>query len=91
MLRPNRHTSTSSPCANFFKKLDGHGLAAMNDPKGVSGRIHACSSEAKRADVLSKLSTAATRARKALDAYSAGSTDAAFSYLDLLFGGKFPP
>jgi hypothetical protein len=62
----------------------------MNDPKQASGRFHPCSSEPKKAEALSKLSTGATRARKALDAEQAGQTDEAFYYLDLLFGGQFP-
>jgi hypothetical protein len=73
-----------------LEKLDNHKLAAMNDPSEATGRIHACSSDAKREDALSKLHTAAVRARKALDANEAGKIDTAFSYLNLLFGNKFP-
>lgn len=73
-----------------LEKLDGHQLASMNDPRGATGRIVACSGDATRSDALSKLSTAATRARKALDAYNADKPDDAFYYLDLLFGGQFP-
>ncbi len=73
-----------------LEKLEGHELAAMNDPKGASGRFDACSSDAKREDALSKLTTAAGRARKALDAHKAEDPDTAFHYLDLLFGGNFP-
>jgi hypothetical protein len=62
----------------------------MNDPKQASGRIYPCSSDAKKIDALSKLSTAASRARKALDAEQEGKIDTAFLYLDLLFGGQFP-
>ena len=65
-------------------------LAAMNDPSGLTGRFYACSSRAKAADALSKLKTAATRARKALDAYNKDDFATAFYYLDLLFGGAFP-
>jgi len=39
---------------------------------------------------LSKLSTAAVRSRKALEAYKKENSNTAFEYLDLLFGGKFP-
>ena len=74
----------------LLEKLEGHELAAMNDPEGASGRIYACSSEAKREEALSKLQTAAGRARKALDAHNAGNADIAFYYLNLLFGGRFP-
>jgi hypothetical protein len=74
----------------MLEKLHKDSLAAMNDPKGAAGRIYACSSDAKRAEALSKLETAAARARKALDAYKADKTDDAFYYLNLLFDGQFP-
>jgi hypothetical protein len=61
-------------------------LGAMNDPSGATGRIYACSTDAKAADALSKLNTAATRARKALDAYRADDFTTSFNYLELLFG-----
>lgn len=73
-----------------LEHLHSIGLAAMNDPREAAGRFDACSSEAKKADALSKLSTGATRARKALDAHRDSKTDLAFSCLDLLFGGNFP-
>lgn len=73
-----------------LESLQDHEIAAMNDPKGACGRIHACSSEANHSEALSKLKTAATRARKALDAERADDPWLAFVYLDLLFGGKFP-
>ena len=74
----------------LLEKLHGHELAAMNDPSGAAGRIRACSSDSMRTDALSKLSTAARRARTALDAHREGNSATAFFYLDLLFGGKFP-
>jgi hypothetical protein len=74
----------------LLEKLALHKLAAMNDPKSASGRIYACSSDSRKDDALSKLATAATRARKALDAYQRNEPDQAFEYLDLLFGGRFP-
>lgn len=73
-----------------LESLRSHELAAMNDPRGASGRIHACSSDSTREDALSKLNTAATRARKALAAHQADDPTTAFYYLDLLFGGRFP-
>lgn len=73
-----------------LESMKGHQLAAMNDPRGASGRIHACSSDSTRLDALSKLSTAASRARNALNAYNKDKIDDAFYYLDRLFGGKFP-
>lgn len=74
----------------LLEKLDGHRLADMNDPKGKANRFAACSSEATRRDALSKLSTGAGRARRALDAYRNGDHATAFAYLDLLFAHRFP-
>ncbi len=74
----------------LLEKLRDNDLADMNDPKGASGRFSATSSDSMREDALSKVKTAATRARKALDAYRADDADTAFHYLDLLFGGQFP-
>lgn len=74
----------------LFEKLEEHQLAAMNDPKGVASHFHACSSEFRRTESLSRLSTAATRARKAADAATTGQINNAFTYLDYLFAGNFP-
>ncbi len=73
-----------------LEKLNRLQLAAMNDPSGATGRIYACSSDSTAQVALSKLNTAATRARKALDAYQDDKFDDAFYYLDLLFNGRFP-
>jgi hypothetical protein len=95
-MRCAQHVSTQSVYApiwdvcQLLEKLSNHQLAGMNDPKGASGRILACSSASSRAHALSKLNTATVRARKALESYRADDADTAFYYLDLLFGGKFP-
>jgi len=73
-----------------FKRLHSCSLAAMQDPKGVSGYVSACATEAKKTDALSKLSTAKTRAEKAREAESAGKTSEAFDWWDKLFAGNFP-
>ncbi|MEV7054388.1 nucleotidyltransferase [Streptomyces microflavus] len=65
-------------------------LAAMNDPRGAAGRFSAYSTPANGTAALSKLSTGAVRARKALDAHKNNDPATAFYYLDLLFGGRFP-
>ena len=95
-MRCVQHVATQSSYIHVYdvcqvlEKLDGHELAPMNDPKGATGGFHACSTDAKRTDALSKLHTGAVRARKALDAQRAGNDVEAFRNLDLLFGGKFP-
>jgi predicted nucleotidyltransferase len=95
-MRSAQHVSTQSnyidvwDVCQLLEKLNSNQLAAMNDPKGASGRIYACSTQSTAVDALSKLNTAAGRARKALDANQNGDPSTAFYYLDLLFGGKFP-
>ncbi|MFI1966939.1 nucleotidyltransferase [Streptomyces pathocidini] len=74
----------------YLESLEEISLASMNDPKRASGRFDACSTAPKIEETLSKLSTAATRVRKALDASNRGDAESAFHYLGLLFGGNFP-
>jgi hypothetical protein len=73
-----------------LEDLETNELAAMNDPSGATGRIKACSSDARREEALTKLSRAATRARLALKAHKDDKIDDAFYYLDKLFNGHFP-
>jgi hypothetical protein len=95
-MRCARHVKNETTYAHVWdvcqilEKLQDNALAAMNDPSGCVGQIRACSSDASRTDALSKLDTAATRSRKALDAYRADDYVTAFKYLDLLFAGNFP-
>jgi Second Messenger Oligonucleotide or Dinucleotide Synthetase domain len=95
-MRCAQHVATQTTYSHVwdvcqvFEMLDTLQLAAMNDPKGATGRIYACSTTAKAEDAKSKVHTAAVRARKALDAYRADKPVEAFVYLDFLFGGKFP-
>ena len=74
----------------IFRKLHACGLAAMQDPKGISGYVYPCASETKKADALSKLATAKTRAEKARDAESSDNTSDAFYWWDKLYAGNFP-
>lgn len=74
----------------FFNRLVSHQLAAMNDPTGSTGRIEPCSSDANKADALSKLQTAASRADKALELFKADRVSEAFAQWDLIWNGKFP-
>jgi hypothetical protein len=48
----------------FFRHLQSVDLAAMNDPTGLGSRFTAYSSPSSKADAISKLSTAASRAEK---------------------------
>ena len=73
----------------LFRKLNDCNLAAIQDPKGISGYISPCSSDAKKTDALSKLATAMSRAQKARDAENAGNTRDAFDWWDKVFNGNF--
>ncbi|MCO5068278.1 MAG: hypothetical protein M9910_06265 [Kiritimatiellae bacterium] len=66
------------------------GLAAMQDPMGVSGYIAPCKSQAQLEDALSKLDTAATRAEKARECATRGDISGAFDWWQLLYGEGFP-
>lgn len=68
-----------------LKKLHDNSLAAMNDPTGLGSRFTAYSSDASKADALSKLSTAVARAAKAKVYDAAGDNDSAVAQLRLLF------
>jgi len=74
----------------LFEHLVLISLGPMNDPKGITSRFSAYSSTARGNEAISKVKTAATRARKALDASNAGDPATALHYLDLLFNGHFP-
>lgn len=76
-------------CA-ILRKLHSCSLAAMQDPKGVSGYIDACATEAKKIEALSKIETAKIRAEKAREAEIAGSTSEAFDWWNKVFAGNFP-
>lgn len=65
-------------------------LADMQDPMEISGYIPACKTETLRADALSKLITAVTRADKARGAASGGSIQDAFYWWRLLYNDQFP-
>lgn len=69
--------------------LSRKGLAAMQDPQGISGYVHPCS-EAKKAVALSKVNTALTRASKARESEQDGDVRSAYDWWDKVFGGKFP-
>jgi hypothetical protein len=56
----------------------------------VVGQFYPCSLAGTKSEALKKLPTAASRARKALDANHNRKPDEAFRYLNLLFNGNFP-
>lgn len=64
-------------------------LAAMQDPKGISGYIYPCTSAVKPT-ALSKLETALKRAEKALECENKGNLYDAFYWWNLVFDNQFP-
>jgi hypothetical protein len=75
--------------AAAFRRMHQTGLAAMQDPIGYTGLIPPCS-DARKAEVLSKLKTALTRAEKALEADAAGKVRVAFYWWNYVFEDRFP-
>lgn len=75
---------------NIFKLLKDGELAAMQDPVGISGYIYPAFSAAMKADALSKINRALTRAEKAREAEDAGRIKDAFYWWDMVFDGYFP-
>jgi hypothetical protein len=69
----------------FLQHLQNVDLAAMNDPTQLGSRFTACSSSSSKADALSKLSTAVTRAGKARQHDLADEDASAVAQLKLLF------
>ena len=71
-------------------KLRDCGLAQMQDPKGVSGYIPACTSVTAKNSALAKVRKAARQAEKALEAEKEGRVRAAILHWRNVFGRKFP-
>lgn len=68
-----------------LKKILDANLVAMNDPTGLGSRFTATSSATSKADALSKLETAVSRASKARDYEREGHHEKAIEQLKLLF------
>ncbi len=73
-----------------FSHLYDVKLAKMQDPMGISGYINPCSTQAKLNDAWSKLSTALSRAEKAIEAKSRDNIKEAFDWWNLVYDGNFP-
>jgi hypothetical protein len=65
-------------------------LSSMQDPMGVSGYIAPCKTQIQKADAISKLQTAASRAERAREAAAAGKVSDAFYWWRLLYDDWFP-
>jgi len=72
-----------------LNRLVNDGLANMHDPMGISGYIEPTSTDAQKADALSKLTTARNRAGWAIDAEKAGNHTEALEWWTKVFGRDF--
>ena len=75
----------------LLERLVAAELAPMNDPTGVTGRFSATSTDAYRAEALSRLKFDAKQAREALSLEAEGRRAEAFAKLDSVFVCEFPP
>lgn len=71
-----------------MKMLYDNGLASIQDPMGISGYVKACSTDAKKTDALSKLSTGHTRAEKAYEKRESNLDDC-FYWWNLFYNNEF--
>lgn len=69
--------------------LNDYQLARIQDPMGISGYVSPCKTQARKEDALSKLSTALSRAEKAV-AKRESNVDDAFYWWNLFFAEQFP-
>ncbi|MBM7480141.1 hypothetical protein JOD49_003061 [Oerskovia jenensis] len=89
-MRDEPFFEASQDFATMMERLAASGLAAMNDPMGISGRIGATSTEAYRSTALATLRGDAIRARSALELEKIGKASDAFYKLNEIFPGRFP-
>lgn len=73
----------------FFRFLNDDELPSINDPLGVSGRIHACSTDAKYNTSLSKVKADFKRAEEAYNNRSSD-LDKSFERWNVFFNSQFP-
>lgn len=88
----NRENSIvySRDVRNILKHLMDIELSSIRDPMKVSGFIPACTSEARKKESISKMSTAYNRANKAREAEEQRKIPDAFDLWNLLYNGNFP-
>jgi hypothetical protein len=75
---------------DLLVEISNRKCAALNDPCGISGRIQACNTDAKRQQALRTTYAAAEHADSAVDAERAGDIREALRQWDLVFNGQFP-
>lgn len=81
--------SYSTVTRELLALLARRNCAALNDPIGISGRIPAASSEAKRASAMTSVADAASHADRALSAERFGDEREALRQWNIVFNGHF--
>jgi hypothetical protein len=74
---------------NTLNRLVNDGLALMQDPIGIAGYIEPCSTDAKKTEALSNLTTARNRAKWAIEEEEAGNHTKALEWWSKVFGRDF--
>lgn len=74
---------------NVMKLLYDNDLASIRDPMGISGLISACSTDVKKQDALSRVSTGYTRAEKAYQKRNEDLDDC-FYWWNMFYNNGFP-
>lgn len=75
---------------SLFATLQNSRLAPVDDPAGVSGKVHACRTTAQKETALLKAGIAAQRSAEAKTAEDTGNLARAFLRWDAVFNGRFP-
>lgn len=89
MFASRTRISLASDLVYILNLLSDRELPRVRDPMQVSGYVRACSTDEKRRTVMSKMETAAARARKAYY-YLNRDPELSIHYWKLLFGSGFP-
>jgi hypothetical protein len=74
---------------NTLNKLVNDGLASMQDPTGIAGYIEPCSTDAKKTEALSNLTSARNRAKWAIEEEKAGNHAKALEWWSKVFNRSF--
>ena len=83
------YISYAEDVQRVLNRLVNDELALMQDPVGIAGYIEPCSTDAKKKEALSKLTTARNRAKWAIDAEEAGKHAEALEWWGKVFDRSF--
>src|SRR5262249_2483936 len=80
----------SEKFCDLLRELLRRECSALNDPVGISGRISACPTDAKREQAVRTVAEAAFHADQALAAEAAENFQEAWRQWNSVFNGNFP-